>query len=179
MTNRINNKYNVSVLVIMVTGLVAGCEMASGDYPDGNFAEVIAVTALTKTISVPREECQDEIVTLTHDTKDPNRIVGTVAGAVVGGVIGNQIGSGRGRDAATVGGVVVGGYAGNQVQEGMQDRNTYQETRQNCQTVYDSREQAAGYEVTYRLNDIDRKINMDYDPGRQIAIVNGILQIDN
>jgi uncharacterized protein YcfJ len=65
---------------------------------------------------VPREECRDEIVTLTHETKNPNQIAGTVAGAVIGGVIGNQIGSGKG---------------------------------------------------------------MDYDPGQQIAVVKGILQIEN
>ena len=179
MFKQINIKCIISALAIAATGLVAGCDMASGDYKEGDFAEVIAVKALTKTISVPREECRDEVVTLTRETKDPNQIVGTVAGAVIGGVLGNEVGSGKGNDAATVGGAVIGGYAGNQVQEGMQERNTYTETRQNCQTVYDSREQAAGYEVTYRLNDIDRKINLDYDPGRQIAVVNGNLVLQN
>lgn len=172
-------KYNVGVLILIATWLVTGCDQVIGGNEDDSYAEVVAVTALTKTVNVPREQCRDEITTVTHESRDPNQIVGTVAGAVIGGVIGNQIGSGKGQDAATIGGAVVGGYAGNQVQEGMQDRNTYQQSRQVCQTVYDSREQSAGYEVTYRVNDVDRKINMDYDPGRQIAIVNGILQIDN
>jgi uncharacterized protein YcfJ len=86
---------------------------------------------------VAREVCRDDIVTLTRPTKDPDQIAGTVAGAVIGGVLGNQVGGGDGKKLATVGGAVVGGYAGNKVQEGMQERNTYQETRRTCRTVYD------------------------------------------
>jgi len=58
---------------------------------------------------------------------------------VVGGVLGNQVGGGDGKKLATVGGAIAGGYAGNKIQEGMQDRNTYQETQQKCRTVYDER----------------------------------------
>jgi uncharacterized protein YcfJ len=93
----------------------------------------------TRTASVARQECHDEIVTLTRPTKDPDQLAGTLAGAVIGGVLGNQVGGGNGKKLATVGGAVAGGYAGNKVQEGMQERNTYQETRRVCRTVYDKR----------------------------------------
>jgi len=92
----------------------------------------------TKTASAPRQECHDELVTLTRPTKDPNQIAGTVTGAVVGGVIGNQIGSGDGKKIATAGGAIAGGIAGHEIQEGMQDRNTTQELKQVCKTVYDN-----------------------------------------
>lgn len=92
----------------------------------------------TKTASVPRQECHDELVTLTRPTKDSDQIAGTVTGAVVGGVIGHQIGSGDGNKIATAGGAIAGGIAGHKIQEGMQERNTYQELRQVCKTVYDS-----------------------------------------
>ena len=92
----------------------------------------------TKPTRVAREECRDEVVTLTRPTQDPEQIAGTVAGAVVGGVLGNQVGGGDGKTLATVGGAIAGGYAGNRIQEGMQDRNTYQESQRKCQTVYDS-----------------------------------------
>ncbi len=118
----------------------------------------------------------DELVTLTRPTKDPDQIAGTVAGAVVGGVVGSQIGGGSGKTAATVGGVVAGGYAGNKIQEGMQDRNTYQESRRVCQTVHDSRQEPAGYDVTYQIPDQpEQMVHMDYDPGRRITIADGEL----
>jgi uncharacterized protein YcfJ len=65
----------------------------------------------TKTASIAREECRDELVTRTRETNDPNQIAGTVAGAAAGG------------------------YAGNKIQEGMQERNTYQEIQRNCEPV--------------------------------------------
>lgn len=85
----------------------------------------------------PRQECHDELVTLTKPTKDPNQIAGTVTGAVIGGVLGNQVGSGDGKKLATAGGAVAGGFAGNKIQEGMQERNTYQELQRKCETVND------------------------------------------
>jgi uncharacterized protein YcfJ len=92
----------------------------------------------TKTASVPRQECHDELVTLTRPTKDPDQITGSVTGAVVGGVIGNQVGSGDGKKVATAAGVIGGGIAGHEIQEGMQERNTYQELKQVCTTVDDT-----------------------------------------
>lgn len=111
----------------------------------GGVVGALAITAVaafagyrtleTKTASAPREVCHDELVTVTRPTKDPNQIAGTVAGAVVGGVLGNQIGSGDGKKLATAGGAIAGGYAGNQIQEGMQERNTYQELQRVCKIV--------------------------------------------
>jgi uncharacterized protein YcfJ len=91
----------------------------------------------TKQANLGHEVCRDEIVTLTRPTKDPDQIAGTVIGAVVGGVLGNQVGGGNGKKLATVGGAAAGGYAGNKIQENMQEKNTYQETRRKCRTVYD------------------------------------------
>jgi len=91
-----------------------------------------------KTAGVPRQECHDELVTLTRPTNDPDQIAGTVAGAVVGGVLGNQVGSGDGKKVATAVGAIGGGIAGHEIQEGMQERNTYQELKQVCNTVYDT-----------------------------------------
>jgi uncharacterized protein YcfJ len=94
----------------------------------------------SRTASVPRQECHDELVTLTRPTKDPDQIAGTVAGAVVGGVLGNQVGSGDGKKVATTVGAI-GGGVGHEIQEGMQERNTYQELKQVCKTVYDTNQE--------------------------------------
>ena len=87
--------------------------------------------------TVAREECHDEITTQTVKPKDKNQIAGTAIGAVIGGVVGNQFGGGDGKKLATVGGAVAGGYAGNKIQENNQEKNTYEETRRVCKTVYD------------------------------------------
>ena len=158
-------------VAVTALGAVAGYRMLD----KSNYAEVISVKPAMKTVSVPREECRDELVTQTRPTRDPNQIAGSIAGAVVGGVLGNQVGAGNGKKVATVGGAVAGGYAGNKIQEGMQERNTYQESQHTCRTVHDSRQEQAGYDVTYRLNGRDQQVRMDYDPGRRIPIENGQL----
>lgn len=164
----------VGALALTAIGAVAGYRSLD----QANYAEVIAVKPINKSVSVPREECRDELVTRTQPTKDPNQIAGTVAGAVVGGVLGNQVGSGRGKDIATVAGAAAGGYAGNKIQEGMQERNTYQENQRTCDTVHDSRQEPAGYDVTYRLDGQEHMVHMDHDPGKRIAVENGELLLE-
>jgi uncharacterized protein YcfJ len=159
----------VGALALTAIGAVAGYR----GLDHANYADVIAVKPVNKTVSVPREECRDELVTRTQPTKDPNQIAGTVAGVVVGGVLGNQVGSGRGKDVATVAGAAAGGYAGNKIQEGMQERNTYQETQRTCNTEHDSRQEQAGYDVTYRFDGQEHVVHTDYDPGQRIAVENG------
>jgi len=143
-----------------------------------NYAEVVAIAPALKTISVPREECRNELVSYRKPVKDPRQITGTVAGAVIGGVLGNQVGGGRGKDIATVGGAVAGGYAGNKIQENIQDKNVVQEMKQVCSTVYDQREEPDGYNVTYVMDGQERQLRMNYNPGRRIPVENGVLMID-
>lgn len=162
-----------SLKIFLMTVVLSGCGMTDLDY-----AEVTSVNPVNRTVNGPREECRDEIVTLTRTTKDPNQITGTVAGAVIGGVLGNQVGGGSGKDAATVAGAVAGGYAGNKTQEGMQARNTYQETQSKCTTVNESHQEQAGYDVEYKLNGATHMIHLAYDPGGRIPLVNGKLSVN-
>ncbi|MGB8326804.1 MAG: glycine zipper 2TM domain-containing protein, partial [Steroidobacteraceae bacterium] len=115
----------LGAVAVTAIGALAGYRIMD----KANYAEVTSVKSATKAVSVPRQRCRDEVVTVTRSTRDPNQVVGTVAGAVIGGVLGNQIGGGDGKKLATVGGAVVGGYAGNKIQEGMQERNTYEQTQ--------------------------------------------------
>jgi uncharacterized protein YcfJ len=163
----------VGAVAVTAIGAVAGFRAMDRE----NYAEVVNVEPVTKTVSVPREECRDEVVTKTRPTKDPNQIAGTITGAVVGGVLGHQVGDGRGKDLATVGGAVAGGYAGNKIQEKVQERNTVQETQRVCDTVQDKRQVQSGYNVTYRLDGKESKVRMDHDPGKRIPVVDGELVI--
>lgn len=67
-----------------------------------------------------RVVCRD--VQVERQSRDPNKVAGTVGGAVAGGLLGNQVGGGSGKKAATVGGALVGGYAGRRIQENHQQK---------------------------------------------------------
>src|SRR5215469_17491260 len=90
----------------LVSGLLIGAVVAVGAtafaglkmmHKSPEYAEVLKVTPLTKTIHTPRQDCHDETVTHKAPVKDEHQVLGTVAGAVIGGVIGHQIGGGTGR----------------------------------------------------------------------------------
>jgi uncharacterized protein YcfJ len=171
----------------LVTGLVVGAVVAVGAtavaglkmlHKAPEYAEVVKVTPLTKTIHTPRQDCHDETVTHQAPVKDQHQVMGTVAGAVLGGVLGHQIGGGTGRDIATVAGAAGGGYAGNRIQKNLQDKDTYTTTEQKCATVYDSSERHTGYEVRYRLNGQESTVKMDHDPGDRIPVRDGQLVLD-
>jgi uncharacterized protein YcfJ len=152
-------------------GAVAGLKLMKGP----EYAQVLKVTPLTRTVHTPRQDCHDETVTHQGPVKDQHQIIGSVAGAVIGGVIGHQIGGGTGRDLATVAGAAGGGYAGNRIQKNLQDRDTYTTTEQKCATVYDSSEKRSGYEVRYRLGKEEGTVKMDHDPGERIPVRDGQL----
>jgi uncharacterized protein YcfJ len=171
------NKSLATGLMIGAVVAVAGGAAAGYSFKahDESYAKVTHVEPIMKTVRMPREDCHDVTSTTQAPTRDKHRITGTVIGAVVGGVVGNQIGSGTGRDISRVAGAAAGGYAGNRVQKHMQDNNTVTTTQRKCTTVYDSREEQAGYEVSYRLGDRSGKVRMDHDPGEQIPVKNGEL----
>jgi uncharacterized protein YcfJ len=59
----------------------------------------------------------------------------------------------------------------------MQTGDTYTTTEKRCETVYDSSQKIVGYDVRYKLGDQENTVRMDRDPGRQIPVVNGELQL--
>jgi len=138
-------------------------------------AKVLQTVAVTKDIKIPHEECVDKTVVRQKPVQDTNRIAGKVIGAVVGGALGNQVGGGNGKKVATVAGAVAGGYAGDKVQGNMQKGDTYTTVEQSCKTVYETREEITGYDVTYRLKDKEEVVRMSYDPGQTIPLENGQL----
>ena len=160
----------LGAVAVTAVGAIAGYRMLDSK----DFADVVAVTPVTKTLNVPREVCRDQVVEVATPTKDPKQITGTVAGAVIGGVLGNQVGGGSGKKVATVAGAAAGGYAGNKIQEGMQERNTQEASQRVCETVMDTREEPLGFDVTYRLDQgRERVVRMDHDPGDRIALEDG------
>lgn len=159
----------IGAVAITAVGAVATYQVIDSK----NYAEVVSATATSKTVSVPREECSQQLVTVPTPVKDDKQIAGTVAGAVIGGVLGSQVGGGSGKKIATVAGAAAGGYAGNKVQENMQEKNTHEEYRTVCNTAYDTHEEPTGYDVTYLMDGQRQVVHMDHDPGDRIAIEEG------
>jgi uncharacterized protein YcfJ len=44
--------------------------------------------------------------------------------------------------------------------------------------LYDSHEEPAGFDVSYRLQGVEKTVRMDYDPGERIAVENGELVLE-
>jgi uncharacterized protein YcfJ len=160
----------IGAVVATAGGAVAGYRMLNhGD----DYAQVVAIKPVTKTVRTPRQDCRDEQITQQAPTRDKKQVTGSVVGAVVGGVLGHQVGGGDGKKIATAAGAAAGGYAGNRVQKRMQDRNTVTTTEQRCETVYDSHEERIGFDVRYKLDGREETVRMDHDPGDRIPVRDG------
>ncbi len=153
------------------------------------YAEILGVEALTRTVETPREVCEDVVVQVQQEapsgqgaSRDPHRVVGTAAGAIVGGLLGNQVGGGSGKKIATVAGAIGGGLAGREVQERVEARQHAQAaqsqprttTRQECRTVVDTHEETEGYEVTWRHGEEVQTSRLDSPPeGERVLLEEG------
>lgn len=169
---------NKSMLVGTIFGVtlatagagIAGFKMMNAGPTE---AEVLKVTEAYKTTQVPREVCEDRVVTHQKPVQDEKRIAGSAIGAVVGGLLGNQVGGGSGKKLATIAGAAAGGYAGNQVQKSMQEKDTYTTTERECHTVTDSRKDLVGYDVQYRLGEQVASVRMEHKPGPTLPVRDG------
>jgi len=159
----------VGVVVAAAGGAIAGYKVLRGP----EFAQVVDVKPVMKTVRTPRQQCHDEQVVQQAPTRDPHQITGSVIGAVRGGVLGNQIGGGNGKKLATVAGAAGGGYAGNRIQKRMQEGNTVTSTEQRCETVYNTHKERVGFDVRYRLDGREQTVRMDHDPGERLPVRDG------
>jgi uncharacterized protein YcfJ len=100
-------------------------------------------------------------------------LIGTGIGAVVGGILGHQVGGGSGKTLATVAGAGAGGYAGNKIQQNAQKNDTYTTTEQRCNTVYDVKEEPAGFDVVYELDGSKHHLHTNSDPGSTLPVKDG------
>src|ERR1700674_91786 len=156
-------------VVVIAGSAVAGYHA----YQTAHTAKVLSAEPLTRTVKIPRQECHDEQVTHTKPVKDQNRLIGTGIGALVGGILGHQVGGGSGKTLATVAGAGAGGYAGNKIQQNAQQKDTYTTTEQRCNTVYDSKQEPAGFDVVYELNGSKHHLHTNTDPGSSLPVKDG------
>lgn len=136
-------------------------------------AEVVAVDEIMKTVSTPREQCDNVAVRRQAPVQDPNRIAGTAIGGLAGGLLGSQIGGGNGKTIATIAGAAAGGIAGNRVQENMQQRDVVTTTERRCRTVQHKTQQLAGYKVRYRYDGQEGIVTTSFRPGATLPVKDG------
>lgn len=180
-----NKTLVVAIAAVLVGGVaVAAYQTTRGDYAEvieakpvtqqvDVFAQVVSATPVTQMVTGTREVCEDRQVEYTsNETRDPNKITGTVAGAVIGGAIGNQVGGGSGRRLATAAGAVGGAFAGREIQDRRQEANRRVEVRteQVCRTETQPREQVIGYDVTYNLDGQVSTMRTERKPGEQMPM---------
>jgi uncharacterized protein YcfJ len=119
-----------------IMALTAASGVMAQSYSD--VAQVVSSQPMYERVSMPRQECFNETVTMdrrtpsagyqdarytpaapapTYDRSERSVGAGTVIGAIIGGVVGHQFGSSsRGRDHGTVAGVIGGGIIGNMIE---------------------------------------------------------------
>ena len=167
--------------ISFMTGALAGAALMSAGgaaagyhmYQASHSAVVVSAKPLTRTVKIPRQDCHDEAVTHTKPVKDQNRLIGTGIGALLGGVLGHQVGGGTGKTLATVAGAGAGGYAGNKIQKKVQQGDTYVTTEQRCTTVYDSKQEPAGFDVVYEYKGQQHRVHTDERPGSALPVKDG------
>ncbi len=188
--NRVMVKFSsVAVAAMLTTGLAACNRDASADAGSTDagtqaasgpqYARVISVDPVRKTVNNPKQVCHDEVVTNTAPPKDQHQIAGTAIGAVAGGLLGNQVGGGKGKTLATVAGAVGGGYAGKKIQERNQKGQVTSTTEKRCETVNNSTTKIVGYDVRYEFNGVTRTARMDHDPGDRVQVQEGVIAVSD
>lgn len=169
-----------TLAVLGLGGLAFGAWQVQQQERGPEYAEIVGVEALTRSVETPREVCEEVVVQVAPQaapsqggSRDPHRVVGTAAGAIVGGLLGNQVGGGSGKKLATVAGAVGGGLAGREVQERVEARQHAQAaqsqapqttTRQECHTVVETHQEPDGYEVTWRYGEVMQTSRLDRAP---------------
>jgi uncharacterized protein YcfJ len=163
-----------TLAVLGLGGLAFGAWQVQQEEAGPQYAEIVDIQALTRTVETPREVCEDVVVSQAAPSRDPNRIVGTAAGALVGGLLGNQIGGGSGKKLATVVGALGGGLAGREVQGRVEANQRVQTTQRQCQTVMDSHQETQGYEVSWRHDEAVQTSRLDSAPqGNRVLLEDG------
>jgi len=168
---------------MIVGGLIGAAAVTAGGvgavsyYQQTNspaYAEVLTVTAQHKSVTEPRQYCENVEVTEQAAVKDENRVTGTVAGAIIGGILGNQVGGGSGNKLATVAGAAAGAYAGNKVQQNAQENNTTTRTEQQCVTRNETRKVLTGYQVEYKIGDsVDTVVTEEKPSSKRYEVEDG------
>jgi len=137
--------------------------------PGQAYAQVLSSVPVYQQVNVaiPRQQCYDQQVVYRDNGA---AFGGTLLGGLAGGLLGHSIGGGSGKAWATGIGAVVGAGIGNNIASANAPQQVgYQ---RQCQVVndYQTQQQLAGYDVTYRYGGQVYRTHLAYDPGQQLLV---------
>jgi uncharacterized protein YcfJ len=124
--------------------------------------QVLSSTPIVQPVTVARQTCTPGVATVTT----PPSGAGALMGAIAGGAIGSNIGSGAGQALAAGVGIIAGAMAGDRV-EGQGTRNVPSQT---CTTQNVLEYRVQGYTVVYDYQGRQYTSQMQFDPGRTVAL---------
>ncbi len=143
--------------------LLSAALIASGVALAQEQGRVISSSPVIQQVSVPRQVCTTEQVTVQQQKSG----AGAIVGAIAGGAMGNAVGGGSGKAAATVLGLIGGAALGDAI-EGGPAAQTQNVQRCRMQTFYENR--TVAYNVTYEYAGKQYSVQMPYDPGPTIPL---------
>lgn len=143
--------------------LVSSVIMTSGLGWAQEVGRVISSTPVIQQISVPRQVCSNEQVTV----QQPKSGAGAVIGAIAGGAMGNAVGGGNGKVAATMLGLIGGAVVGDSIEGAPQ---TQVQNVQHCRTQNFYENRAVAYNIVYEYANKQYSVQMLQDPGPTIML---------
>jgi len=160
---------NKPVLLPVMAGLLAlvGAGVAQAQDEQGR---VISSTPVVQQIAVPRQVCQEQLVTVPGQRSG----AGAIMGGLAGGAMGNAVGDGSGRALATVIGLIGGAVVGDRIEGGGQTRT---QTVQQCSTQNFYENRTVAYNVVYEYAGRQYTTQMPQDPGRYVRL--SVTPVDN
>ncbi len=162
----------LQTIIAATIGITLATSAAAVDFTD--YAPVVSSTPNYRQVSVPRQECWAEDVTVPVPPQGRSN-TGALIGGVTGGIVGNQVGGGKGRDAATVAGAIVGTIVGERLDNPIQQAQYTTQQVQRCHMVNDAKQELSGYNVTYRYNGRDVTVRLPYNPGSSVRVGVGVM----
>lgn len=135
-------------------------------------ARVRGVEPQYENVSVPRQECNTQVVNETRQVGGGQNYGGAVVGGIAGALLGNQVGKGHGREAATAAGAVVGALTGNHIANGGRQEQYQVVPREvtTCRTVNDVQARLTGYRVDYDYRGQQYSTFMHENPGPNLQL---------
>jgi uncharacterized protein YcfJ len=157
---------------LVLVSLLAGAFAVAHAETYIDHARVRGVQPQYESVSVPRQECNNQWVNEVRRTDGDRNYGGAVVGGVAGALLGNQVGRGHGKEAATAVGAVVGALTGDRLANGDRVEQYEQVPREvtSCRTVSDVQTRITGYRVDYEYRGQPYTTFMHENPGASIDV---------
>lgn len=130
--------------------------------PAPALGNVLSSAPILQPTTVARQSCTPAVA----NVQTPSSGAGAIMGAIAGGAVGSNIGSGAGAALATGIGVIAGAMMGDRIE----GPGTRQVPGQNCTTQNVLEYRVQGYTVVYEYQGRQYTSQMQFDPGRVVAL---------